>query len=228
MTSDDVIRLAIADDHPLVLLALEELFRSEPGIEVVARCRTSDEIMPMVHGTRPQILLFDKQMPGQNSFEVVRHLRTFDQPPLLILLTGQMTDDEMLDAMRSGVRGILLKSMPPRLIVDCVRKVAAGEQWLEKESVGRAVERMLQREEAEAEVRKILTTREIEMVRMVARGLRNKEIAERTFITAGTVRSHLYNIFQKLNLANRMELAAYARRHRLVAPLGRTGDSSYE
>ena len=112
-----------------------------------------------------------------------------------------------------------------RLIVDCVRKVAAGEQWLEKESVGRAVERLLQREEAEAEVRKILTPREIEMVRMVGQGLRNKEIAERTFISEGTVRSHLYNIFQKLNLANRLELAAYARRHGLVASSAVQGTS---
>jgi len=150
-----------------------------------------------------------------------------DYSPRCILLTAHLSDDEMLHAMRIGVRGILLKTMPARLFVDCVRKVAAGEQWLEKESVARAIERLLRREQAEAELRRVLTPRELEIVRMVAAGLRNKEIADRTFISEGTVRTHLYNIFQKLNVANRLELSELARRHGLVKS-DDVGESPYD
>lgn len=102
------------------------------------------------------------------------------------------------------------------LLVQCVRKVHAGEQWLEKRSFGRVLDTLLQREAAHLEVARILTPREIEIVRMVASGQRNKEIADRLAISEGTVKTHLHNIYKKLGLSGRIVLHLYARRKGFV------------
>ena len=220
------IRLLIADDHPLVLAALDELFRAEPGIEVVARCVEGGEIIDAAERSGADVLLLDKQMPGLGGMEVLQHFRDQPNSPRCVLLTASLTDEEMLDAMRLGVRGVLLKSMPARLIVDCVRKVAAGEQWLEKDSIGRALEKLLRRQDAEARVRRLLTARELEIVRMVAAGLRNREIGDRMCIAEGTVRTHLYNIYQKLGVVNRVELSTFARQNGIIPSMER--DNPYD
>ena len=112
--------------------------------------------------------------------------------------------------------GVVLKEMAPRLLVQCIRKVAAGEQWLEKRSVSLALERLLKREAATRQIAVILTPREIEIVRMVAEGLRNKVIAERLYMSEGTVKVHLHNIYEKLKVNSRLQLARYARDQGLV------------
>jgi DNA-binding NarL/FixJ family response regulator len=105
----------------------------------------------------------------------------------------------------------VLKEMAARLVVQCVRKVHAGEQWLEKRSVSLALERLLKREAATREIAGLLTSREIEIVRMVADGLRNREIADRLYINEGTVKAHLHNIYEKLKVNSRLQLTRYAR-----------------
>ena len=111
---------------------------------------------------------------------------------------------------------MVLKEMAPHLLVQCVRKVHAGEQWLEKRSVSLALETLLRREAASREVAKVVTARELEIVRMVASGLRNKEIAERLFISEGTIKMHLHNIYGKLGVDGRLQLARYAKEKGLV------------
>ena len=210
------IRLLIADDHPVLLEGLDSLFRTASDVEVVARCTSGDEVLHEVVQTRPDVVLLDKQMPGTDGLHVLRQLQSMTNAPRAVLLTASLTDEEMLEAMRLGASGVVLKSMPPRLLIDCVRKVARGEQWIEKESLGRAVAKLLKREAAQEAVRGLLTPRELQIVRMVASGLRNHEIAGQLFISEGTARSHLYNIFQKLNVRNRTELGAFAREHGLA------------
>jgi two-component system, NarL family, nitrate/nitrite response regulator NarL len=205
------IRLLIADDHPLVLAGLDDLFRTTTDVEVVARCSSGEQVLPAIETSKPDVVLLDKQMPGRDGMAILRDLQSMQNPPRAVLLTASMSEDDMLEALRRGAHGVVLKNMPPRLLVDCVRKVARGEQWLEKESLGRAIDKLLKREAAEQEVRRLLTPRELEIVRMAASGLRNSEIGARTFISEGTVRSHLYNIFQKLKVRNRTELSAFAR-----------------
>lgn len=210
------IRLLIADDHPLVLAGLDDLFRSAADVEVVARCSSGDQVLPAIDDSRPDVVLLDKQMPGRDGMAILRDLQAMQDAPRAVLLTASMSEDDMLEALRSGAHGVVLKNMPARLLVDCVRKVARGEQWVEKESLGRAIEKLLKREAGEEEVRRLLTPRELEIVRMVAAGLRNSEIAARLFVSEGTVRSHLYNIFQKLHIRNRTELSAFARDKGLI------------
>ena len=122
----------------------------------------------------------------------------------------------MVEAVRLGVQGIVLKENALQVLVQAVREVHAGGQWLEQRAAGRALAKMLQRQAGERDLAAVLTQREIEIVRMVATGLRNKEIARRLSITEGTVKIHLHNIFEKLKVESRLELTLRAQSKGLV------------
>jgi DNA-binding NarL/FixJ family response regulator len=205
------IRVAVADDHPIFVAGLEQLLQKEPDFELVAKCTDSEQVLPAVLEHSPDVLVLDLQMPKKNGLALMRDLSKAGVNVRVVLLTGSITDEEVVEALRLGVRGVLLKEMAPRLLLECIRKVHAGGQWIERGSIGRAIEKMLRREEAMKEIAGVLTKREIDLVRLVARGLRNKEIAEQLKIKEGTVKMHLYSIFQKLKLSNRVELTLYAR-----------------
>lgn len=210
------IRLVLADDHPIVLDGLENLFRLEPDIQIVARCLNGDECLVAVRRHQPDVLLLDIRMPRKDGITVLRELQKEKLQVNVVLLAAVLEEEEVLDALRLGVRGMVLKELAPQMVVQCVRKVHAGERWLEKQAVGRALETLLRREAGEREAGSILTPREIEMVGMVARGLRNKEMSERLAITEGTVKIHLHHIYRKLKVENRVELILYAQSKRLV------------
>ncbi|OGU09817.1 MAG: hypothetical protein A2W29_05520 [Gemmatimonadetes bacterium RBG_16_66_8] len=210
------IRLVLADDHPIVLDGLENLFRLESDFRVVARCVNGEECLEAVRRFQPDVLVLDIRMPGKDGLAVLRELRREQQPTQVVLLAAALEEDEVLEALRLGVRGMVLKELAPKMVVQCVRKVHAGEQWLEKQAVGRALDTLLRREAGEREAATILTPREIEMVGMVARGLRNKEMSDRLAISEGTVKIHLHNIYRKLKVENRVELILYAQSKRLV------------
>lgn len=209
-------RVVLADDHPIVLDGLEQLFRFEPDFEVVARCRNGDETLRSVRELRPDLLLLDIKMPGQDGLDVLRALRDEDIPTKVVLLTAALNDDQLVEAVRLGVRGVILKETAPRLLTTALREVQAGRQWLEGGPVSRALRKLVQREEGTREAEKVLTPRELEIVRMAGKGLRNREIAERLFITEGTVKIHFHNIYQKLEITGRLDLALYARDKGLV------------
>lgn len=204
-------RVVLADDHPIVLDGLEQLFRFEPDFEVVARCRDGDETLRVVREKRPDLLLLDIKMPGQDGLAVLRALRDEKIPTKVVLLTAALNDDQLVEAVRLGVRGVILKETAPRLLATALREVQAGGQWLEGGPVSRVLRKLVQREEGTREAEKVLTPRELEIVRMAGKGLRNREIADRLFITEGTVKIHFHNIYQKLKITGRLELALYAR-----------------
>jgi DNA-binding NarL/FixJ family response regulator len=204
-------RVVLADDHSLILDGLERLFEREPDIEVVARCLTGTETLEAVRAHQPDLVVLDLKMPVPDGLAVLRILREEGLTTRGILLTAAIDDDEVLEALQLGVGGILLKEMAPRLLVQCVRKVARGEQWLEKESAGRVLEKLLRRDAGTRELQAQLTPRELEMVRLVMDGLRNREIGERLHISEGTVKLHLHNIYEKLGVGGRMELSNYVK-----------------
>jgi len=210
------ISLVLADDHPIVLDGLENLFRLESDFRVVARCVNGEESLAAVRRHRPDVLILDIHMPRNDGLTVVRELRREDLPTQVILLAAVLEEEEVLEALRLGVRGMLLKELAPQMVVRCVRKVHAGEQWIEKQAYSRALNTLLRREAGEREAAGVLTPREIEMVRMVARGLRNKEVSERLAISEGTVKIHLHNIYRKLKVENRVDLILFAQSKRLV------------
>ena len=205
------ITLVLANDHPIFLEGLEDILRREPDFQVLARCLEGQAALRAVRQLKPDVLILDLRMPKMDGLAVLREMQEEKLSTRVVVLTAALDEDEVLEAIRLGVQGVVLKEMAARLVVQCVRKVAAGEQWLEKRSVSLALERLLKREAATREIAALLTSREIEIVRMVADGLRNREIADRLYINEGTVKAHLHNIYEKLKVNSRLQLARYAR-----------------
>ncbi|HET8775230.1 MAG TPA: response regulator transcription factor [Thermoanaerobaculia bacterium] len=204
------IRIVIADDHPVVRRGLAQFIADEDGLEVVAECADGLCALEAVTRHAPDVIIVDLRMPQLDGFEVLRLLSAMPSPPAAVLLAGNISDEEVVAAMRLGVKGVVLKEMAPALLVACIRKVAAGGTWLEKEAVGRALEKMLRQEQVQQKVREVLTPREIDIVRMAASGLGNREIGEKLFISEGTVKTHLHSVYEKLGLKGRVQLANYA------------------
>jgi len=205
------IRIVIADDHPVVLRGLAEFFADEADLEVVAECADGESALEAVARHQPDVLVIDLDMPSVGGIDVLRHLREAGNSMPTVLLAGEISDEDVVEAMRLGVRGVVLKTMSGALLVQCIRKVAAGSTWLEKEAVGRAMTRLLQNREPGEAGRSTLTPREIDIARMVALGLNNREVGAKLFITEGTVKTHLHTIYEKLALKGRVQLANYAK-----------------
>lgn len=209
-----MIRLLLADDHPIVLDGLEQLFRFEEDCTVVGRCRDGVETLRRLHELRPDVLVLDVRMPRSDGLEVLRAIAAGVSPTRVVLLTAAIDDDELLAAIRTGAQGVVLKEAAPERLIEAVRTVAAGGTWLEPGLVSRALGRAAAA--AAAEEDKPLTPREREIVSSVARGLRNREIAEQLHIAEGTVKIHLHHIYDKLRVKGRVELVLLAQERGLA------------
>ena len=210
------IRLVVADDHPIVLQGLQHLFDRQADFEVVATCTDTDATIDAVRSRRPDVLVLDLRMPGQGGLGVLRALEHAGARCPTVLLTAAVTDAEVMEAVRLGASGLVLKESPPDTLLDCIRRVHDGGEWIDGDTASRAVRGVIAREEATRAAAETLTPRELEIVRMVAQGLRNKTIAERLSISEGTVKVHLHNIYEKLEIGGRLELVLCAQRKGLV------------
>ncbi len=204
------IRLVLADDHPILLDGLQRLFQLEPDFEVLARCSDGAEAVRAVVRHRPDVLVLDLGMPVKDGLTVLRELRELNLPTATVVLTASLDEDDLLEAIQLGARGFLAKGVAPDLIVKGIRKIHAGEQWLEPGLVVRAVTKVARREALGREAGGVLTAREREIVRQIAAGRRNKAIAEALSISEGTVKIHLHNVYEKLGLDGRLALMLYA------------------
>jgi DNA-binding NarL/FixJ family response regulator len=204
------IRLVVADDHPIVLEGLEQLFRLEDDLRVVARCRDGEEALRALRLHRPDILVLDIRMPRGDGLEVLRRIHDEQLSARVVLLTASLEEEQLVEALHLGVGGVVLKEMAPRLLVEAIREVHRGGRWLDQSSVHRALGKLLRSDADRREVAQQLTPREMDIVRWVSRGLRNRAIASELSITEGTVKIHLHNIYQKLEVNGRLELALYA------------------
>ena len=151
------IRLVVIDDHPVVLKGLEALFGAEPDLDLVAACSRGQDGLEAVKKYRPDIVVFDLRLAGLDGLTVLRTTKQERPSPGAVVLTATIDVNEALEAVRLGVGGVVLKAMPPQLLMQCIRKVHAGEQWLETQSTRRALATMLRREAGLKEAGGLLT-----------------------------------------------------------------------
>ena len=210
------IKLVLVDDHPVVLQGLRQFLDRHDDCDVLACCGSADAGFFAVQRHQPDVLVLDLRMPGQDGLSLLRSLSASDLACRTVLLTAAITEAEVVDAVKLGVRGLVLKESPPETIVTCVRSVHAGEQWFDQAVVSRALTRVMSRESSAQQLSAALTPREIEIVRMVAQGLRNRAIAARLSISESTVKVHLHNVYEKLGVDGRLELTICAQQRGLL------------
>lgn len=208
-----VTTLVLADDHPIILEGLEQLFRRDKEFHVLATCTSGDDAIEAVREHRPDVIVLDVKMPHGDGLSVLKAIHDERLPTRVILLTASMQEDEVLQAMEAGVWGLVLKEAAAVSLVDSVRKVLRGERALDQSLIVRALDRAVERQSGLRQAAEVLSRRESEIVKMVAAGLRNKEIAAKLFIGEGTVKTHLHAIYKKLGVHGRVELTLYAREH---------------
>ncbi|MGA8529227.1 MAG: response regulator transcription factor [Acidobacteriaceae bacterium] len=217
------IRILVADDHPLFRDGLRRLLQSEPGFEVVGEASDGDELLPLVRKAKPDILLLDLSMPRRDGMTVLRELAAAKIPVRTLLLTAAIDQVQIVQALRLGAYGVILKESTTQRLFDSIRCVMAGQYWVGRESVSDLVKALRTAggpPDGGAGLRARdfgLTPREMEIVTLVVAGYSNPDIAQRCSISEQTVKHHVSNIFDKLGVSNRLELALFAVNHRLTA-----------
>jgi two-component system, NarL family, nitrate/nitrite response regulator NarL len=211
------VRILIADDHPIVRDGLKKLLLLEDDFEIVGEAADGREVLEKVQELDPDVLLLDLRMPNLDGLSALQALQQTNKRTRVIVLTASEDKNEFVQAMKLGCSGIVLKQTAPDLIVKSIRKVNAGEIWLDSHTTA-AVMRQFQtgtessggQPGSKGRERSPLSAREREIVALVAQGYKNKEMAEKMFISEQTVKNHLHNIFDKLGVSDRLELALYA------------------
>ena len=206
-----VINVLIADDHQLFRQSLCKLFEGSAEFRVVGEAATGLEAIRLASDLRPDILLLDKVMPGMPGLVVLHQLAKLSLPMRTLLLTADVCDAEIMEALQLGARGVLLKQATSEMLFRCIRAIAAGEYWVGRECVGEIVERMRERAfPAPAAPRQPMfdfTARQLEIAYALVAGATNQHIAQQFSISATTVKYHLSHMFEKAGVSNRVELA---------------------
>ncbi|HEY42970.1 MAG TPA: response regulator transcription factor [Anaerolineae bacterium] len=213
----ETIRILIADDHAVVREDLRTLINTEPDMEIVGEASDGTEAVQKVGELKPDIILLDMVMPRKSGLEVIQEIKAEDPDAHILVLTSFSEDDMVFPAIRSGALGYLLKNASPLALISAIRNVHRGEPSMSPD-IATKLMRELQRSSDLPPTEEPLTEREVEVLRLVAKGRSNQEIAEALVIGEGTVRTHVSSILSKLHLANRTQAALYALREGL-APL---------
>jgi DNA-binding NarL/FixJ family response regulator len=213
----------IADDHPIVRDGLRKLLMLEDDIQVVGEASDGREVLRAVQETDPDVLILDLRMPEMDGLSALQALQHLEKKTRVIVLTASEDKNEFVQAMKLGCSGIVLKQTAPDLIVKSIRKVYAGEIWLDTHTTAAVMRQFATPGDmlggggssgggsaAKNRERNPLSQREREIVSLVAQGYKNREMAEKMFISEQTVKNHLHNIFDKLGVSDRLELALYA------------------
>jgi DNA-binding NarL/FixJ family response regulator len=194
------IRILIADDHAIFRDGLRRLLVSERDLSVVAEASDGTQAIALTREHRPDVLLLDLMMPNVSGLEVLRELSHDELPVYTILLTAAIQTFEVTHALQLGARGLVLKESPPELLLRSIRAVCKGEFWVGSDILGQFGQLQNKRTAA-------LTTREVEVISAIRAGNSNKEIASKLSISEETVKRHLSNIYAKLGISSRLELA---------------------
>src|SRR5579883_2383594 len=217
------IRVLIADDDPVFRQGLISILRNNPEFTIVGEATDGKQAIELTQKIHPDVLLLDMIMPRLTGLETLRELEASTTPVRTIVLTAAIEKEQIAQALQLGARGILLKDAPTDVLLTGIRTVMDGQYWVGQNKVTDLVEILrsyLPAAEQSKEAKKTfgLTARELDVVSAIVSGFTNREIAGKFSISEQTVKHHLRNIFDKVGVSNRLELALFAINHRLVSP----------
>ena len=210
------IRLVVVDDHILFREGLLAIIRSTSDIEVVGQAGSVSAAIELARAIKPDIILMDFGLPDGTGADATRAILKEHPECKIVFLTMSEDDENLFDAIRSGARGYLLKNLHPSKLISTLRSVQQGESALSRTMTLRVMEELSRTKKTEYPTEITLTHREIDVLRAIATGLSNQDIANHLFITENTVKYHVHSILDKLKLSGRKEAAAYARQHGLI------------
>jgi DNA-binding NarL/FixJ family response regulator len=209
-------KVIICDDQAIIRDGLEMLLKLEKDIEVVGQAQDGAEAVQLVQSSQPDLVLMDLKMPGLNGIEATRQIRTTYPHVKVLVLTTYDDDEWVFDAIRAGASGYLLKDTPREEVIKAIRGTAAGKSFIDPAVAGKLLTQVAGKQAQPATLlTNKLTEREVDVLRLVARGFTNADIAERLHLSEGTVRNHVSAIFAKLEVADRTQAAVIAIQHGL-------------
>lgn len=211
----DIIKVLIADDHAVVREGLRALIATEPGMEVAGEAEDGIEAVFKARSLQPDVILMDLVMPRKDGLEAISEIKQQNPEARVLVLTSFAEDEMVFPAIKSGALGYLLKDSSPQELLQAIRDVYRGESFLHP-TIARKLIRELRQPSDLPPAAEPLTEREVDVLKLVARGLTNQEIAQKLFVSERTVRTHVSNILGKLHLANRTQAALYALREGLA------------
>jgi two-component system nitrate/nitrite response regulator NarL len=213
------IRIVVADDHPIFREGLIKLLQSRPGLEVVGAANDGDEALPLVESLQPDLLLLDLAMPKMSGLVALRELKGMKLPVRIVLLTAAAERSDIVTAVQLGAQAVVLKESASDVLYKCIAAVMKGQYWLGRKPVADLVATLREVSAAGDTGRSRkhfgLTSREREIIEAILAGNSNAEIAARFSISEKTVKHHLTNIFDKVGVSNRLELALFALHHKI-------------
>jgi DNA-binding NarL/FixJ family response regulator len=202
-TTKDNIRILIVDDHPVVCSGLTSMLSAQVGMEVVGSAASGEEALAMILRDRPSLILLDLRMPGMDGIGVLNALKPIEKPPRVLVLTSFEKDEDIYRAIRAGAHGYLLKDTTESEMVAAISVVSGGKRYIPRHIAARLADRMM---------RSDLTARELQILELLAQGSTNKQIGATLDISDNTVRHHVNNIMEKLQVSDRTEAVATAMR----------------
>ncbi|MFI7701464.1 response regulator [Nonomuraea sp. NPDC049480] len=217
-----MIKILVVDDQILVRAGLAALLRADPGLDVVGEAATGEEAVDQAAATRPDVILMDIRMPGMNGVAATERILSAesDHRPRVLILTTFDLDKYVYDALRIGASGFLLKDTPPQRLIAAIHTVASGDMLFAPSVTRRLIETYTSRRDPLllSPALHLLTTREVEVLKLVGRALSNAEIATRLRVSEATVKTHLNRTMAKLNLTSRAQIVALAYESGLITP----------
>jgi two-component system, NarL family, nitrate/nitrite response regulator NarL len=210
------IKIVIADDHSIVREGIRLILSSDKTFQVVGQAGDGQEALDMCARLKPHILLLDVDMPRMSGLQALQNLKSINSPVKAVVLTASIDNKQIVEALQLGARGVIRKETPPRTLLHCLHSISEGQYWLGQNAFSDLIRGIQSLGEPAKDKSKFgLTAKELKVIAAVLEGDTNKAIAERLKISEQTVKNHLTNIFNKLGVSNRLELALFANKHEL-------------